>query len=132
MGGDFGYLYLGTGVDFGIVSGGEVQLGATGNVGEIGHLRVADSGSLCPCCGAEGTLGQMVLPASIVRQASEAFGLHGPVAQTPAEIDDQFKALCLRSNHDPEISALFMALGRLGCGHAQRKQFIYLRIFDNA
>ncbi|SFQ19820.1 ROK family transcriptional regulator [Tranquillimonas alkanivorans] len=37
---DYAYLYFGTGVGLGLVSGGRRVAGAFGNAGEIGHLRV--------------------------------------------------------------------------------------------
>lgn len=40
---------LGTGVGGGVVTGGQVLLGASGLAGEIGHLIVAEGGRRCPC-----------------------------------------------------------------------------------
>ena len=40
---------LGTGIGGGLVIGGQVQTGAHGFAGEIGHLVVDPSGPLCPC-----------------------------------------------------------------------------------
>lgn len=40
---------LGTGVGGGIVTGGQLLLGASGLAGEIGHLIVAEGGRRCPC-----------------------------------------------------------------------------------
>lgn len=42
-------LTLGTGVGGGIITGGQVLLGATGLAGEVGHLIVAEGGRRCPC-----------------------------------------------------------------------------------
>jgi glucokinase len=40
---------LGTGIGAGLVSGGEVQLGAAGFAGEPGHMIVDPGGPPCPC-----------------------------------------------------------------------------------
>jgi glucokinase len=40
---------LGTGIGGGLVIGGEVQLGASGFAGEIGHMIVDPAGPPCPC-----------------------------------------------------------------------------------
>lgn len=108
--GDFGYLYLGTGVGFGLVAGGEVQLGMTGNIGEIGHLRVASSGAPCPCCGTPGTLGQLALPESIVREARTLGISDEPEPRNQGEVGEQFRRLCARAD-EPSVEALFVRMG---------------------
>ena len=53
--GDFVALVVSTGVGGGIVSGGRLLDGATGNAGHLGHLIVEPDGAPC-ACGARGCL----------------------------------------------------------------------------
>ena len=46
---DFLFVKIGTGIGCGIVVGGEVYRGVSGSAGDIGHIRVDDSGPLCTC-----------------------------------------------------------------------------------
>lgn len=46
---DMWMVTLGTGIGGGLVSGGQVQRGAHGYAGEIGHMVVEIDGELCPC-----------------------------------------------------------------------------------
>lgn len=46
---DFLFLKIGTGIGCGIVVGGEVYRGVSGSAGDIGHIRVDESGPLCKC-----------------------------------------------------------------------------------
>ena len=46
---DLWMVTLGTGIGGGLVSGGQVQRGAHGYAGEIGHMVVEIDGELCPC-----------------------------------------------------------------------------------
>ncbi|WP_185744241.1 ROK family transcriptional regulator [Arachnia propionica] len=125
--GDFGYLYFGTGVGFGLVAKGEVQLGATGNIGEIGHLRVASSGSPCPCCGTPGTLGQLTLPAGIMREARQLGLSTDPEPSHPGAVNEQFRRLCSRAE-EPQVRGVFQRLGEhLGSACAVFSDLLDLR-----
>ncbi|MBC6458306.1 ROK family transcriptional regulator [Actinomadura sp. HBU206391] len=46
---DFLLLKLGTGIGCGIVVDGRIYRGASGSAGDIGHIRVDDSGPRCSC-----------------------------------------------------------------------------------
>ncbi|MDO5067310.1 MAG: ROK family transcriptional regulator [Propionibacteriaceae bacterium] len=125
--GDFGYLYLGTGVGFGLVAGGEVQLGTTGNIGEIGHLRVASSGAPCPCCGTPGTLGQLTLPESLVREARALGVSTEPEPRNQGDVGEQFRRLCARAD-EPAVTPLFERMGEhLGAAAATLSDLLDLR-----
>lgn len=60
---DFAYLYFGTGLGLGIISGGRPMSGAFGNSGEIGHLRLP---------GREGILEQHLSRAAVDQRMREA------------------------------------------------------------
>lgn len=62
------FLYLGTGVGAGLVVGGEVLRGASGNAGEVGHLGTGATGPSC-WCGLGGCLGEVCAPGQVVRRA---------------------------------------------------------------
>jgi glucokinase len=61
---------LGTGVGGGVISNGELVNGINGMAGEIGHIIVDTSGSLCNC-GNIGCLETVASATGIVRQAME-------------------------------------------------------------
>jgi len=46
---DFLFVKIGTGIGCGIVIGGQVYRGVSGCAGDIGHIRVEDSGPVCTC-----------------------------------------------------------------------------------
>jgi predicted NBD/HSP70 family sugar kinase len=62
---------VGTGIGCGIVVGGEVYRGVTGCAGDIGHIRVDDSGPTC-ACGNTGCLEAWFGGAAIARDAEAA------------------------------------------------------------
>ena len=49
------YLTISTGIGGGVICGGRVHRGKDSMAGELGHIRVSDSGALCSC-GARGCL----------------------------------------------------------------------------
>lgn len=70
---DFVYLTWSTGIGGGIVSGGRVVWGATGQAGEIGHIVLRPDGPPCGC-GKKGCLEALAGGASLARRGSEALG----------------------------------------------------------
>jgi glucokinase-like ROK family protein len=46
---DYLFLKIGASIGCAIVTGGEIYRGANGSAGNIGHMRVADSGPTCSC-----------------------------------------------------------------------------------
>jgi glucokinase len=73
---DFLYAGLGTGIGGGVVSGGEVQRGAHGFGGEIGHIIVEPGGPLCGC-GSHGCFETVASGRAIDRIGRERLGLNG-------------------------------------------------------
>ena len=68
---DFLFVKLGTGIGCGIVVGGEVYRGVSGSAGDIGHIRVDDSGPIC-MCGNTGCLEAFCGGAALARDALTA------------------------------------------------------------
>src|SRR5215212_7274578 len=65
---DFLFVKLGTGIGCGIVVGGQVYRGVSGSAGDIGHIRVDDSGPIC-MCGNTGCLEAFFGGAALARDA---------------------------------------------------------------
>ena len=65
---DFLFVKIGTGIGCGIVVGGEVYRGVSGSAGDIGHIRVDDSGPTC-LCGNTGCLEAFFSGAALARDA---------------------------------------------------------------
>lgn len=72
---DFVYLRVDHGLGAALVLDGEVYRGATGQVGEIGHVRVRDFGPLC-YCGGQGCLSPLVTARAV---AALLRPIHGPL-----------------------------------------------------
>lgn len=72
------YVSIGTGIAAGVVLDGRLYRGAHGMAGEIGHVIVDPTGSVCSC-GARGCLETIVAGPAIARQYAEAAGLRAPM-----------------------------------------------------
>ncbi|GAA2919899.1 MULTISPECIES: ROK family protein [Streptomycetaceae] len=70
-------LVVSTGVGGGLVLGGKLHRGPTGNAGHIGHISVDLDGDLCPC-GARGCVERLASGPNIARRALENGWLPGP------------------------------------------------------
>ncbi len=64
------YLTISTGIGGGIISNGQLVVGATGMAGELGHMSVDMHGPLCNC-GSVGCLEVIASGTAIARRASE-------------------------------------------------------------
>jgi glucokinase len=94
-------LTLGTGVGGGFIFGGRLYRGATGQAGEVGHLKVERPGALCGC-GHRGCLETIASATGLTRMAreglargrkttlSEATGLDARAIAAAAEAGDRF------------------------------------------
>lgn len=87
---DFLFVKIGTGIGCGIVVGGQVYRGVSGSAGDIGHIRVDDSGPLCTC-GNTGCLEAFFGGTALARDALAA----------------------ARSDRSPELAALLERAGSL-------------------
>jgi glucokinase len=110
------FVTLGTGVGGALVFGGRIQLGATGLVGEIGHVVVDPAGRPCGCGGA-GCLEAYCGAAGILAEARRR-GLTGRPPQVrpgqPGEftVEDVFAAA--RAGEEAARSLVAEAGGALG------------------
>lgn len=90
---DFLFVYMGIGIGLGIVISGEVYRGSSGNAGEIGSLKIADS-SRRGKRKISGNLGSLLEPLSIVREAEESSILSlSRMGDSPKDIRRQFEDL---------------------------------------
>ncbi|MFJ8870807.1 ROK family protein [Streptomyces sp. NPDC102473] len=83
-------LVVSTGVGAGLILGGSVHHGITGNAGHLGHISVDFNGEPCPC-GAKGCLEVMASGTAITRHAL-ALGWKAPSAVNAAGVADAARA----------------------------------------
>ncbi|MEU1020063.1 ROK family protein [Streptomyces sp. NPDC005900] len=76
-------MVVSTGVGGGLVLGGKLHPGPTGNAGHIGHISVDLDGDPCPC-GARGCVERVASGPNIARRAVEGGWLPGPDGDTSA------------------------------------------------
>ncbi|MGC5266883.1 ROK family protein [Streptomyces cyaneofuscatus] len=76
-------LVVSTGVGGGLVLGGTLHPGPSGNAGHIGHISVDLDGGLCPC-GARGCVERIASGPNIARRALDGGWLPGPDGDTTA------------------------------------------------
>ncbi|SMF46335.1 ROK family protein [Streptomyces sp. Amel2xC10] len=76
-------MVVSTGVGGGLVLGGRLHTGPTGNAGHIGHISVDLDGDACPC-GARGCVERIASGPNIARRALENGWVPGPDGDTSA------------------------------------------------
>ncbi|TLQ47333.1 ROK family protein [Streptomyces marianii] len=76
-------MVVSTGVGGGLVLGGRLYPGPTGNAGHIGHISVDLDGDLCPC-GARGCVERIASGPNIARRALEGGWRPGPDGDSSA------------------------------------------------
>ncbi|MCX4743670.1 ROK family protein [Streptomyces antibioticus] len=76
-------MVVSTGVGGGLVLGGRLHTGPTGNAGHIGHISVDLDGDPCPC-GARGCVERIASGPNIARRALENGWVPGPDGDTSA------------------------------------------------
>ncbi|CAL9325604.1 ROK family protein [Streptomyces olindensis] len=76
-------MVVSTGVGGGLVLGGRLHPGPTGNAGHIGHISVDLDGDLCPC-GSRGCVERIASGPNIARRALENGWRPGPDGDTSA------------------------------------------------
>jgi predicted NBD/HSP70 family sugar kinase len=70
---DVCYLRIATGIGCGLLLDGVIQHGASGVAGEIGHVQVDETGTLCRC-GNRGCLETIAAPREILASLTEMYG----------------------------------------------------------
>ncbi|WP_327089968.1 ROK family transcriptional regulator [Nonomuraea sp. NBC_01738] len=112
---DFAFLYLGTGVGVGLVSGDLVVRGKSGNAGDIGHLIVDVDGPPC-VCGQRGCLGIVCSPLLLIQEAVAAGVLPPPPEESQlVQAVRQVGALCRAADAGDEraVAVLHRSARRL-------------------
>ncbi|MEV4946914.1 ROK family protein [Streptomyces sp. NPDC053755] len=99
-------MVVSTGVGGGLVLGGALHAGASGNAGHIGHITVDQNGPLCPC-GARGCVERFASGTAIAAHALESGWT--PPAGAPATAKEV--AASARAG-DPRALAAFDRAGR--------------------
>ncbi|WP_181392004.1 ROK family protein [Deinococcus irradiatisoli] len=69
------YLTISTGIGGGLILGGHLYTGKSGNAGELGHIQVVYDGERCNC-GGQGCLEQYASGSSIARRARQLAAEH--------------------------------------------------------
>jgi predicted NBD/HSP70 family sugar kinase len=112
---DFAFLYLGTGIGAGLVTGDAPVRGMTGNAGDIGHLVVDCDGPPC-ACGMRGCLGVCCRPVGLTREAVEAGVLPPDPRDDSVRAMGRLSRLCriAEAGDEPARSVLQRAGTRMG------------------
>jgi predicted NBD/HSP70 family sugar kinase len=71
---DLVFVKVGTGIGAGIISGGELQRGAQGTAGDVGHIRIARAEGIVCRCGNDGCL-EAIASGAAVASALRASGV---------------------------------------------------------
>jgi predicted NBD/HSP70 family sugar kinase len=69
---DLVFVKVGTGIGAGIISGGELQRGAQGTAGDVGHIRIARAEGIVCRCGNDGCLEAIASGAAVASALREA------------------------------------------------------------
>lgn len=104
------YLNVGTGLAAGIVIGGEILRGASGNAGEIGHLAVDENMLSCPC-GQSGCLETVASGSALERQwGADAADPGRGVVAAARRGDERARAILRRLHHGLATAVLTLVL----------------------
>lgn len=101
---NFVYVYIGTGIGAGLVLDDEVVRGASGNVGEIGHIIADNDGPLCDC-GRRGCIKVTCMPETILAEARALGVLPAVGPGHPAALPEDLAALAVIAASGNEIAA---------------------------
>ncbi|MFE4060179.1 ROK family protein [Streptomyces sp. NPDC059096] len=116
-------MVVSTGVGGGLVLGGKLHPGPTGNAGHIGHISVDMDGDLCPC-GARGCVERIASGPNIARRALEGGWLPGPDGDRSAAA----VAAAARAGHPVAIASFERAARALAAGIAATATLTEIRI----
>lgn len=79
------FAYIGFGLGLAYAQRGDVNMGYSGNAGELGHLHTGAEGPVC-VCGRSGCLGMITAPRTIVAQAVNHKVIPPPVDLSPSSL----------------------------------------------
>ncbi|GAA0583290.1 ROK family protein [Streptomyces crystallinus] len=106
-------MVVSTGVGGGLVLGGRLHAGRTGNAGHIGHISVELDGDPCPC-GARGCVERIASGPNIARRALDRGWTPGPDGDTSAAA----VAAAARAGHPVALASFERAAQALAAGIA--------------
>ncbi|GHD05521.1 hypothetical protein GCM10010313_22410 [Streptomyces violarus] len=116
-------MVVSTGVGGGLVLGGRLHPGPTGNAGHIGHISVDLDGDLCPC-GSHGCVERIASGPNISRRALENGWRPGPDGDTSAAA----VAAAARSGDPVAIASFERAAQALAAGIAATATLVEIDI----
>ncbi|MFJ2647292.1 ROK family protein [Streptomyces sp. NPDC087420] len=116
-------MVVSTGVGGGLVLGGTLHPGPTGNSGHIGHISVDLDGDLCPC-GGRGCVERIASGPNIARRALEGGWQPGPDGDTSAAA----VAAAARAGHPVAIASFERAAQALAAGIAATATLVEIGI----
>ncbi|MEU0110854.1 MULTISPECIES: ROK family protein [unclassified Streptomyces] len=116
-------MVVSTGVGGGLVLGGRLHPGPTGNAGHIGHISVDLDGDLCPC-GSRGCVERIASGPNIARRALENGWRPGPDGDTSAAA----VAAAARSGDPVAVASFDRAAQALAAGIAATATLVEIDI----
>ncbi|MFD9635556.1 ROK family protein [Streptomyces violascens] len=116
-------MVVSTGVGGGLVLGGKLHPGPTGNAGHIGHISVDLDGDACPC-GARGCVERIASGPNIARRALENGWRPGPDGDTSAAA----VAVAARSGDPVAVASFERAAQALAAGIAATATLVEIEI----
>ncbi|MFF7486766.1 ROK family protein [Streptomyces luteogriseus] len=116
-------MVVSTGVGGGLVLGGRLHPGPTGNAGHIGHISVDLDGDLCPC-GSHGCVERIASGPNIARRALESGWLPGADGDTSAAA----VAAAARSGDPVAVASFERAAQALAAGIAATATLVEIDI----
>ncbi|MCN9240341.1 ROK family protein [Streptomyces sp. RY43-2] len=116
-------MVVSTGVGGGLVLGGRLHPGPTGNAGHIGHISVDLDGDPCPC-GSRGCVERIASGPNIARRALEGGWRPGPDGDTSAAA----VAAAARDGHPVAVASFERAARALAAGIAATATLVEIDI----
>ncbi|NYI66981.1 putative NBD/HSP70 family sugar kinase [Spelaeicoccus albus] len=114
---NFGFIYLGTGAGVGVVLGGEIMHGSSGNLGNFGHLTGDPDGPRC-YCGDRGCLAVTAMPLDLVKQAERDGLIDSVDHDDAAEVEKAVAELCRRADDGHEGARIIVERAARGFARA--------------
>ncbi|NBM14743.1 ROK family protein [Streptomyces sp. GC420] len=116
-------MVVSTGVGGGLVLGGRVHPGPTGNAGHIGHISVDLDGDPCPC-GSRGCVERIASGPNIARRALDGGWRPGP----DGDVSAAAVAASARAGHPVAVASFERAAQALAAGIAATASLVEIQI----